>query len=176
MIGSLPRNGDDLLRMRREGWCPDGLVLVSLTGSLHFDNYVLYADPDAAYDWSMLVALDVELVASTRVPFRAVLRALADIAGATPATLSLAYIEGARVDCGRSRYALESISPMSGRMYFDWFPLSAEIVSPESAALARRLWQELGRTLPVPYEAALERLQPMLEKELHRGTVNSRQH
>jgi len=174
MSARLPRNGDDLLRMRQEGWRPHGLVLVSLIGSLRYDNYALYADPGAAYDWSMLAALDVELVASTRVPFRAVLRALADIAGATPATLSLAYIEGARVDCGRSRYALESIIPMSGRMYFDWYPLSAEIVSPESAALARRLWQELGRTLPVPYDVALKRLQPMLEKELQRAQDNPR--
>lgn len=176
MIGRSPRNGDDLLRMRREGWCPDGLVLVSLIGSLRFDNYALYANPGATYDWSMLAALDVELVASTRVPFGAVLRALAGIAAAVPATLSLAYIEGARVDCGCSRYALESIRPMSGRMHFDWYPLSAEIVQPESAALARRLWQELGRTLPVPYDDMLEHLQPMLERELHRGKDDSRQH
>lgn len=162
----LPCNGDDLLRTRREGWCPDGLVLVSLIGSLRYGNYTLYADLGLPYDWSMLAALDVELVVSTRVPFTAVLRALADIAASVPATLSLYYIEGARADCGRSRYALESIRPMSGRMYFDWYPLSAEISSPRSLALARRLAQELGHVLPVPYDAALERLQPMLEKEL----------
>ncbi|MBO7806124.1 histidine ammonia-lyase [Burkholderia pseudomallei] len=173
----LPRNGDDLLRMRREGWRPDGLVLVSLIGgALRYDNYALYCNPGTPYDWSTLAALDVELIASTRVPFGAVLHVLAGIAAAVPATLSLGYVEGARVDCGRSRYALESVSPMSGRMHFDWYPLSAETASPTSTALARRLWRELGRTLPTPYDDALDRLRPMLEKELHRGTDDSRQH
>lgn len=176
MSPRLPRNGDDLLRMRREGWRPDGLLVVSLVGSLHYGNYTLYCDVGKHYDWSTLAALDVELVASMRVPFGAVLQALAGIAAATPATLSLGYIEGARVDCGRSRYALESIRPMSCRMHFDWCPLSAETASPQSAALARRLWQELGRTLPSPYDSALARLQPTLEKELHRGTDDSGHH
>ena len=149
--------------MRREGWRPDGLVLVSLIGGLRYDNFTLYGVPGTPHDWHMLAALDVELVTSTRVPFGAVLRALTGIAAAVPATLSLYYLEGPRVECGRSRYALESVRPMSGRTLFDWYPICATTASPDSTRLAERLWRELGGTIPTPYDAALGRLQPMLE-------------
>lgn len=171
-----PRNGENLLRMRREGWRPDSLLLVSLVGALSYRNFTLYCNAGIPCDWSMLAALDAELIVSTRVPFDTVLRTLADIAAAVPATLALGFIEGPRIDCGRSRYVLESIRPISGRMMFDWSPLTALTVSPGSTRIAQRLWRELGSTIPVPYDAALERLQPMLEKELHCGTDDSRQH
>lgn len=170
----LPRNGANLLRMRQEGWCPDGLVLVSFVGALSYRNFTLYCDAGIPCDWSMLAALDAELIVSTRVPFNTVLRTLADIAAAVPATLALGYVEGPRIDCGRSRYVLESIRPISGRMMFDWCPSTALTVSPYSTRIAQRLWRELGSTIPTPYDAALERLQPMLEKELRRGAANPR--
>jgi hypothetical protein len=172
-LNRLPRNGDNLLRMRREGWRPDGLVLASLVGSLGFDNYTTYADPGTSYDWSMLAGLEVELVVSTSVPFGAVLRTLADIAAAVPATLALGYVEGPRVDCGRSRYVLESIRPVTGRMIFDWYPITALTVSPDSTHIAQRLWRELGSAIPTPYDSALRRLQSILEKELRDGAVDS---
>ena len=117
-----PRNGENLLRMRRNGLRPDGLTLVSLVGSLDYDNYTLYRDPGTVCDWSMLAGLDIELVASTAVPLADVLRALAEIATAVPGSISLYYLEGARVDCGRSRFILESLNPKVGRMQFDWWP------------------------------------------------------
>lgn len=175
-MNRLPRNGNDLLCMRREGWRPDGLVLVSLVGSLRYDNYTLYADPAVPHYWRMLAGLDAELVVDTSVQFGAVLRALADIAAAVPATLALGYVEGPRVDCGRSRYVLESIKPMIGRMMFDWYPITALTASPDSTRIAQRLWLELGGTIPTPFDAALSRLQPLLEKELRDGADDSRHH
>lgn len=173
MSARLPRNGDDLLQMRREGWRPDGLVLVSLIGDLGFANYSLYADPALQYDWRMLVDLDVELVVDTSVPFGAVVRTLADIAGVVPATLSLYFVDGPRVDCGRSRYVLISINPSSGTTMFDWAPVSALAASPDSTRIAKRLWRELGSAIPTPLDTALSRLQPLLEKELRDGTDDS---
>lgn len=179
-MNRLPRNGENLLRMRRSGMRPDELVLASLVGSLGYCNYTLYSDPGMVCDWSMLAGLEVELVASTAVPLAAVLRALAEIASSVPASMSLAYLEGARVDCGRSRFILESINPNTGRMVFDWWPLQAndpaKILSPDSTRLAQRLWRELGGALPTPYDAAFSRLEPILEKELCRGENNPRHH
>jgi len=175
-----PRNGENLLRMRRNGLRPDGLTLVSLVGSLDYDNYTLYSDPGTDCDWSMLAGLEIELVASTAVPFPDVLRALANVAASVPTTLSLFYLEGARVDCGRSRFILESFNPKVGRMQFDWWPLQvndpAKILSPDSTRLAQRLWRELGSALPMPCDAALYRLKLMLEKELCRGANDSGQY
>ena len=176
----LPRNGENLLRMRRNGLRPDELVLASLVGSLGYCNYTLYSDPGMVCDWSMLAGLEVELVASTAVPLAAVLRALADIASSVPASMSLAYLEGARVDCGRSRFIHESINPNAGRMVFDWWPLQAndptKILTPDSTHLAQRLWRELGGALPAPCDAALHRLKLMVEKEVRRGRNNSGQY
>lgn len=172
----LPRNGANLLRMRQEGWCPDGLVVVSLIGALGYQNFTLYCDAGIPCDWSMLAALDAELIVSTRVPFDTVLCTLADIAAAVPATLALGYVEGPRIDCGRSRYVLESIRPVTGRMMFDWYPITALTGSPDSTRIAQCLWQELGGTIPTPFDAALSRLQPLLEKELHHGAHDSRHH
>ncbi len=176
----LPRNGENLLRMRRSGMRPDELVLVSVSGNLGYSNYTLYSDPGAVCDWSMLAGLEVELVTSTAVPFADVLRTLADIAAAVPASMSLYYLEGARVDCGRARYVLESINPKVGRMQFDWWPLQvndpAKILTPDSTRLAQRLWRELGGALPTPCDAALYRLKPILGKEVCRGATNPRQH
>jgi hypothetical protein len=175
-MSRLPRNGENLLRMRRSGMRPDELVLVSLAGSLGYRNYTLYSDPGAVCDWSMLAGLEVELIADTAVSLAAVLRALADIASSVPASLSLYYLEGARVDCGRSRFILESLNPNVGRMQFDWWPLqvndAAKILTQDSTNLAKRLWRELGDTLPTPRDAVLY-LKPMLEKELCRGANDS---
>ena len=172
-MNRLPRNGENLLRMRRSGMRPDELVLVSLAGSLGYSNYTLYSDPGAVCDWSMLAGLEVELVASTRVSLCDVLRALADIAAAVPASISLYYLEGARVDCGRSRFILESFNPNTRRMLFDWWPLqvndTSKILTPDSTGLAQRLWRELGGALPTPCDAAFRRLKPMLQKEVRRA-------
>jgi hypothetical protein len=179
-MNRLPRNGANLLRMRRNGMRPDGLVLVSLVGSLGYCNYTLHCDTGTTCDWSMLADLEVELVASTRVLLCDVLRALAEIAAAVPASISLYYLEGARVDCGRSRFIPESINRNAGRMLFDWWPLQvndpAKIMTPDSTRLAQRLWRELGGALPTPCDAALHRLNMMLKKEVRRGANDSGQY
>lgn len=160
-----PRNGENLLRLRSKGMRPAGLVLVSLIGTLRETNYTVYAAPDERYDWAMMAALDVELVVSRAVPFRAVLHALADLAQACPAHLTLCYAEGARVECGRSRYAPHAINPVAGRITFDWFP-SAVNPCRESHLLEQRLWRELGAGLPVPYDAAMHRASELLAREV----------
>ncbi len=167
-----PRNGEDLLRLRREGMRPDGVVLVSMVGSLPYANYTLYADGATPLNWSMLAGLDVDLIVSRSIPFRLVLRALAGLADACPTRITLSFTDGPCVECGQSRYAPMSIQPPTGRMMFDWCPLAVSR-EPQSVALERRLRRELGNSIPAHFDAAMSRAAEQLNKEIARGVHHS---
>lgn len=171
MIG-YPRNGEDLLRLRREGMRPDGVVLVSMVGSLPHANYTLYADATTPCDWSMLAGLDVDLIVSRSIPFRLVLRALAALADACPAQMAISYIEGPCVDCGQARYVPLSVQPLAGRMMFDWYPLAVGRDA-QGIALERSLWRELGNGIPTHSDTAIYCAAEQLDKEIARGIHHS---
>jgi hypothetical protein len=166
-MSGLPRNGDALLRMRREGMRPEGMTLISLIGDLPYTNFMLYADPASAIDWTPVAGLDVDLIVDTSISFATVLRQLANIAAATPEYLILSYREGPRIECGRARYVLETFNPNTGRMLFDWFPVAVGAARHDvSRKIEQRLWSELGDRLPAPFDAALARISKNMEREV----------
>lgn len=144
-----PRNAQSLLDLRMSGDAPADPVLVSLVGSLRHANLTLYADAGAAHDWRCIAALDVEVFASTSVPFADLLRTLADLAAAVPRHMVLTFVEGPRVECGEMR-TLQDFA------LFDWFPIA---IGPsawdEGTVIARRLLDALGKELPIPYDHAV---------------------
>jgi len=171
-MNCLPRNGDALLRMRREGMRPEGVTLISLIGNLPYSNFTLYADPGVAYNWTPIAGLDVEIIASLTVPFRRVLVVLAAMAGSCPGHMSIGFTEGPRVECGQARYAPETLTPPTGRMEFDWYPMAIGRHR-SSATIARRLWSEIGASIPAHFDAALHLIANQLSREIAHGADHS---
>jgi hypothetical protein len=134
-------------------------VLISLVGTLEFDNVTLYADAGAAYDWHLIAALEVEVFASASTPFRKLLATLAGIAAGVPKHMVLTFAEGPRIDCGEMRTVTDFA-------VFDWFPMGimptglapAEHIRlwNEEKVIEKKLWHELGRALPIPYDKAMD--------------------
>lgn len=150
MKPGFPHNSAELIAMRKSGNVPVLPVLVTLTGQLSWANVTLSATPGERYDWRLLTALDVEVFASTDVPWGDLLRTLSDIAAAVPDTLVLTFREGPRVHCGEAR-----VVPGQDFALFDWFPMAiAPICWPGSHVLARRLFDVLDDTIPNLYDDA----------------------
>lgn len=145
--------------MRTAGEVPALPVLISLIGPLEFTNLTLHADAGTEYDWHLIAALKVEVFASASTPFRKLLSLLAGIAAAVPKHMVLTFIEGPRIDCGDMRTVTDFA-------LFDWFPM---VITPTCAAperhirawnegkvIEKKLWHELGRALPIPYDKAMD--------------------
>jgi hypothetical protein len=166
-MNRLPINGPALLAMRQNLKRPDGVVLASLCGYLErFSNFQLLANPAVNHDWQVITGLEVEVIASRAVPFADVLRHLDAIARATPAHLTLGFLEGPQIECGQARYALHTINPNTGRMLFDWYPLA---IGPahfkEARMIERRMRAELGLSLFEPIVAAEARTLEAMKKQ-----------
>ena len=158
-MNPVPLNARGLIDFRVNGRVPELPVLVSLVGPLEFTNLTLHAEAGAAYDWRAISALEIEVFASLEVPWPKVIRTLSDIAAAVPKRMVLTFAEGACVDCGEMRAVTDFA-------VFDWFPM---VVTPTRAApadhirawtdgqaIARKLWQAQGDTIPVPYDKAMD--------------------
>jgi hypothetical protein len=158
-LNPIPKNAQSLLDLRKGGRVPDLPVLISLTGPLNFTNLTLQAEAGVTYDWRAISALEVEVFASFAVPFSKLLRTLAEIAAVVPKRMILTFAEGACVDCGEMRTVTDFA-------LFDWFPM---VVTPTRAApaehirawtdghsVARKLWEAMGDTLPIPFDRAMD--------------------
>ena len=148
-MDKIPYGASYLVDLRANGLVPELPVIVSLVGGLRFTNLTLQAKPSERYGWRAIGALEVEVFASTKVPFGELLRTLADIASAVPRRMVLTFVEGPRVECGEMR-VLQDFA------LFDWFPIAIGPTAWEAATkLAQRLCDELGHRLPIPYEQAV---------------------
>jgi hypothetical protein len=159
-MSKLPRNCEQLVSMREARRVPELPVLISFVGPLdEFTNLKLIANASEKYDWHCIAALEVEVFVSMGTPFSAILSQLAAIAAAVPKTMVLTFAEGPRIHCGEMR-------TLTDFALFDWFPMT---VTPERAApdnhirawtegrvIEKKLWHELGRALPIPYEKAAD--------------------
>jgi hypothetical protein len=158
-VNPIPLNAKGLLDMRANHRVPELPVLISLTGQLDFTNHTLHAEAGVSYDWRAIAALEVEVFASFAVPWPRLLRTLGEIAAVVPKRMVLTFAEGACIDCGEMRTVTDFA-------LFDWFPM---VVTPTRAApadharawndgqaVARKLWQALGDTLPIPYDKAMD--------------------
>lgn len=145
-----PRNAAELVAMRRNGDIPALPVLVSLAGQLSWTNVTLQATAGERYDWRPVAALDVEVFANAAVPFRDLLTTLTDIAAVVPKTMVLSFLEGPRVHCGEWRQITDF-------RLFDWFPMGIGPSSYlEGAMIAKRIFGELGKSIPIPYDEACD--------------------
>lgn len=169
-MSRLPRNGENLLRMRQEGNRPEGTTLVSFVGSLPHSNFTLYAEPDDACDWTPIAGLDIEVIVNAKIPMPAVLRQLAALASGTPDHMVLTYLEGPCIDCGQARYSLQAYNPNTGKMLFDWFPMA---VGPAHLAaslkIEKRIWRALDNEIPIPFDTSEKRIVNRMNQELGRG-------
>ncbi len=146
---AVARNAEGLMDLRMRGIRPELPVLVSLIGPLLFSNVTLMADAKRRYDWRVIGGLEIEVMASTAVPFPGLLQTLADLAAGVPRRMILSFEEGARVECGEWRQITDF-------KVFDWYPMAlSHDAWGESRALARRLVAEVGKSLPDPYDEAL---------------------
>lgn len=160
-MSQLPRNAESLVAMRtsEKPTVPELPVLISLVGSLGFNNLTLYANAGNAYDWHPIAGLEVEVFASAATPFSDLLSLLAAIAAAVPKRMVLTFIDGPRIDCGEMR-------TITDFAVFDWFPMT---ITPINAApsehigawnsgriIEQKLWKALGKELPIPYEKAMD--------------------
>jgi hypothetical protein len=165
-MNRLPINGQRLLDMRKRKERPEGVTLISFVGFLPYSNFQLCGNPTEAFDWTPIAGLEVEVMVSHAVPFSAVLRQLGAIAAAAPDHIVLSYVEGPRVECGQARYSLQTVNPNTGRMLFDWFPMAVGVpYYADALKLEKRLWRELGDTLPIPFDAAERRIVTRMQKE-----------
>lgn len=173
-MNRLPVNGQTLLDMRRRKQKPEGVTLVSFVGfQRELRNFQVCAEIDDLYDWTPLAGLEIEVLVSASIPFASVLRQLNSIAAAAPGHMDLGFIEGPRIECGQSRYSLHSINPNTGRMLFDWFPMAltesrvgADDAFRDAVKITKRLWDELGNSLSIPFDEAEKRIVSRLNKEL----------
>lgn len=145
-----PRDSGPLVDMRKRGSVPELPVLVSFVGPLEFNNVTLRGDVTERYDWRPLAGLNVEVFASAELPLSALIAELVDIAEVVPQTMVLTFQEGPRVHCGEWR-------GITDFRLFDWFPMA---VGPKSYAegtkLAKALWAQMGKSIPVPYDEACD--------------------
>jgi len=152
-VSRFPLNAQSLVDLRMRGVVPELPVLLSFVGPLNdFTNVTLIADAARSYEWRCIQGLEVEVFVSRSVLMGDVLRQLADIAAAVPDRMVLTFVEGPRIDCGEMRVVPH---PEGDFGLFDWFPMA---VGPkwyaEGAKVAKRLWQELGHALPIPFDRA----------------------
>lgn len=73
----IPANSLKIIELRKRGYKPDELIIISLVGKLDEENYVIYADYRKDYDWKFLKDLDVCIFANSAVDFK---KTLVDIA------------------------------------------------------------------------------------------------
>lgn len=173
-MSRLPVNGATLLDMRKRKQKPEGVTLISFIGfQRDLRNFQLCAEADDQYDWTPVAGLEVEVLVDKSVPFASVLRQLNQIAAATPAHMDLAFVEGPRIACGDARYSLQSVNPNAGRMLFDWFPMAlttalvgADDAFRDAVKITKRLWDELGNTLAIPFDENEKRIVSRMNKEL----------
>lgn len=169
-MSRLPRNGENLLVMRREGNKPEGVTLVSFVGSLPHSNFTVYAEPDHVCDWKPLAGLEVDVIVNGVIPMTTVMRQLSAIASSAPEHMVLSFLEGPRVDCGQARYSLQAFNPNTGGMLFDWFPMAiGPLHFADALKIEKRLWRALDNEIPIPFDAFEKRLVNRMNKELGRG-------
>ncbi|QND94355.1 hypothetical protein SY91_01754 [Burkholderia cenocepacia] len=143
-----PANSEALVAMRRRRQAPAGSVLVSFVGPLQWSNVTLTASVNERYDWRPIAALDIEAFASASIAFPALLRSLVDMAAAVPRRMVLTFREGPRVELGEWRQITDF-------RVFDWCPMA--LGGPcwdDARALALRIFAELGKSIPTPYDEA----------------------
>lgn len=146
-----PRNAGVLVDMRKGKSVPELPVLISFVGALPaYTNVTLQADAGEPYDWRLVRGLNLEVFASSQTPFAELLRSLADIAAVVPQSMVLSFVEGPRIHCGEWRQITDF-------RLFDWFPMAIGPSSYlEGAMIARRIFGELGKSIPIPYDEACE--------------------
>lgn len=90
-VRDLPYGAAEIVALRSAGKRPADLLLISLVGPLRETNPVIIAQPSRSYDWRIVIALPVLIVATTNTPYLAgIVRA---IDAAEPSSLSVWFAD-----------------------------------------------------------------------------------
>ena len=82
----IAQNAFKIVELRRNGYRPDEMILVSLVGKLDELNHVVYALPKLDYDWRWCKGLEICIFASSGVNWQPFVKAISE---AEPRFLSL---------------------------------------------------------------------------------------
>lgn len=74
----LATNALKILELRKRGYKPDEMILVSLVGKIDELNHTVYAVAKNEYDWSWCKGLDICVYASSGVDWLPTIKAIAD--------------------------------------------------------------------------------------------------
>lgn len=75
----IPTNAIKIIELRKRGYKPDEMIIVSLVGRLDELNHVIYADYRKEYDWKFLKGLEVCIFANSAVDYKKTLLAIAKV-------------------------------------------------------------------------------------------------
>ena len=75
----IPTNAFKIIELRKKGYKPDEMIIVSLVGKIDELNHVIYADHRKDYDWNFLKGLDVCIFANSSIEIKKTLLAIATI-------------------------------------------------------------------------------------------------
>ena len=70
-------NANKIVQLRKNGYRPDEMILVSLVGKLDELNHVVYANPKDDYDWTWCQGLDICIFASSGTPWAKTMNVIA---------------------------------------------------------------------------------------------------
>lgn len=82
----IPTNAKKIIDLRKNGYKPDEMILVSIVGKVDEMNHVVYASPKDDYEWGWCAGLDVCVFANSAVEWR---KTVDSISKAKPRFLAL---------------------------------------------------------------------------------------
>ena len=72
-------NANKIIQLRKNGYRPDEMIIISLVGKLDELNHVVYADTKTDYDWSWCRGLDICIFASSGVKWTKTMNSIARV-------------------------------------------------------------------------------------------------
>lgn len=91
----IPTNAQKIIDLRKRGYKPDEMIIVSLVGKIDELNHVIYADYRKSYDWKFLAGLEVCIFASSAVDYAKTLKSIGMIKTRFLALWDVDRLEGA---------------------------------------------------------------------------------
>ena len=121
-------NARTLLEARQNGMSPDGVVTVSMMGSVSGGLTLFVRDdmPTDRLDWRMLVNLPVVVWANSQMPFDRVDAVVHGIAKVRPSDLQLCFVHDEQthlIDCG-SGWHRPPVADIPAAHEFQWNPIN----------------------------------------------------
>lgn len=76
----IPTNAKKIIDLRKNGYKPDEIVIVSIVGKIDELNHIVFANPKDDYDWTWCKGLDVCVFGSSAVDWKKTVDAISRVA------------------------------------------------------------------------------------------------